>query len=132
MGIVFRHRSGESAATAVLDAGYGDAYEEIYAEPPYNSSPLFTRGRFVERTRSQVSRPGFALVSVEDGSALAGFAFGLTIEAGRWWGGQPSRGVNRSTAVVLTFTIRCRGVADLCGSRHRGCPWPCRTEALQV
>ncbi|GAA5068603.1 GNAT superfamily N-acetyltransferase [Thermocatellispora tengchongensis] len=87
MGIALRHRSGVDAAT-VLDSSYGDAYEEIYAEPPYNSGPLFTRERFLERTRDQVHRSGFDLVSAEDGSTLAGFTFGFTMAAERWWGGE--------------------------------------------
>jgi GNAT superfamily N-acetyltransferase len=108
MGIVFCHRSGESAAVAVLETGYGDAYEEIYSEPPYNASPLFTRSRFVERTRSQVNRPGFELVEAVDGTTLAGFAFGFIMEAGRWWAGEttePPKGVRDAAKLAVIELI---------------------------
>ena len=88
MNVVFRHHTGEQATTAALDKAYGDAYEEIYSEPPYSSGPLFSRERFVERTVAQVERPGFTLVSAHDDLSLAGFAFGFTMAAGNWWGGQ--------------------------------------------
>ncbi|MCG5218315.1 GNAT family N-acetyltransferase [Streptosporangium sp. KLBMP 9127] len=89
--IVFQRLTGEHAAEAVLSEDYGDAYEEIYVEPPYGGGPLFGRDRFRERTRGQVARPGFALVPAVDGPALAGFAFGFTMGAGRWWGGEATR-----------------------------------------
>lgn len=63
-----------------------DLYEAVYAEPPYNAAPKFSRGRFLERTRDQVLGTGFALVAAHDNDALIGFAFGFTLPAGGWWG----------------------------------------------
>ncbi|MCG5214348.1 GNAT family N-acetyltransferase [Streptosporangium sp. KLBMP 9127] len=97
-------------AAAVLDDSYGDAYEEIYAEPPYNAGPLFTRGRFLERTRAQVHRPGFELVSAEDRETLAGFAFGFVMDVGRWWGGEstalPAEVADIAKLAVIELILR--------------------------
>ncbi|WP_433517837.1 N-acetyltransferase family protein [Nonomuraea sp. CA-143628] len=86
MSIEFHHRTGAAAADAVLGEVYADTYETIYSEPPYNSHPPYTRALFTERTIAQAQRPGFELVSAEDGLSLAGFCFGFTMESGRWWG----------------------------------------------
>ncbi|MFI7642936.1 GNAT family N-acetyltransferase [Nonomuraea sp. NPDC049400] len=99
MSIVFHHRTGTAAAEAVLSKLYADTYETIYSEPPYNLSPPYTQAQFVERSASQAQRPGFELVSAEDGPDLAGFCFGLTFEPGRWWRGATSE----APADVLDF-----------------------------
>jgi GNAT superfamily N-acetyltransferase len=62
-------------------------YEVVYAEPPYNGGPLFSRMRFLERTNEQKTAPGFTLVTARAGDDLVGFSFGFTFGAGRWWGG---------------------------------------------
>ncbi|MDG4833975.1 GNAT family N-acetyltransferase [Solwaraspora sp. WMMD1047] len=67
-----------------------DLYEVVYAEPPYNGGPLFSRGRFLERTNVQKAAPGFALVTSRAAGRLVGFSFGFTFAAGRWWGGTTS------------------------------------------
>lgn len=87
MGVVFRCLTGE-AAVAALDDELAEVYLAIRAEPPYNSAPLYQRERFLERTRQQVTAPGFHLVTAHDGQHLAGFAFGLPFAEGRWWGGE--------------------------------------------
>ncbi|MCK2219677.1 GNAT family N-acetyltransferase [Actinomadura sp. ATCC 31491] len=87
MGFVFHHMTGASAR-AVLSDPYVDIYLAIRTEPPYNAGPLYSRERFVERTAAQVERPGFELVASELDGRPAGFAFGMTMEAGRWWGGE--------------------------------------------
>ncbi|MEU0518176.1 GNAT family N-acetyltransferase [Streptosporangium sp. NPDC006007] len=89
--IVVNRAIGDWAAE-VLSGPYVDLYEEIHAEPPYLSGPLYARERFIHRTAGQVRREGFTLVSAHDGPALAGFAFGLPFPAGRWWGGDASPG----------------------------------------
>lgn len=96
MGIVFTRLSGAAARAALTDV-YADAYVEIYAEPPYGGHEVFSRAKFLERTRAQVDRPGFELVAALDGPALAGFSFGFTFPAGTWWGGA----VDRPPADVL-------------------------------
>ncbi|MBB4704584.1 GNAT family N-acetyltransferase [Sphaerisporangium siamense] len=61
---------------------------DIRTEPPYNAGPLYQRQRYTDRTSKQVASEGFALVSARDrAGALAGFAFGFRMPAGRWWGG---------------------------------------------
>ncbi|PRX66087.1 acetyltransferase (GNAT) family protein [Nonomuraea fuscirosea] len=87
MGFVFRHMTGEKAK-AVLDEPYVSIYLAIRAEPPYNGGPLYDRDRFLERTGKQTELPGFELVAAEWDGVLAGFAFGFTMAAGMWWGGE--------------------------------------------
>ena len=87
MGVEFQHLTGRKAQ-AVLGNEYAGIYLAIRAEPPYNSGPLYTRERFLERTRAQTELNGFELVAVGDGGTLVGFAFGFTMAAGRWWGGE--------------------------------------------
>lgn len=86
--VTFTKRTGASAAAAVLSDAYLDVYDEIHADPSYNDNPLFSRERFVQRTTAQSARPGFALVSAENATTLAGFCFGFTMAAGSWWGGK--------------------------------------------
>ena len=79
------HRGGADVTT--LFERMADVYEEVYAEPPYLSGPLFSRQRFTERTLRQAEAEGFAMVTAERDGDLAGFAFGLTFAPGKWWGG---------------------------------------------
>ncbi|MBB5874653.1 GNAT superfamily N-acetyltransferase [Allocatelliglobosispora scoriae] len=63
-----------------------DLYLEVYAEPPYNSGPLWHKDAFLNRTHNQAAREGFTLVTADDhDGTLCGFTFGLTIDAGKWW-----------------------------------------------
>ncbi|MEU8277564.1 GNAT family N-acetyltransferase [Microbispora bryophytorum] len=89
--VEFVHYRGPEAARA-LSEEYADAYTEIYAEPPYDSGPLYSRARFLERTGRQVYRPGFELLAAVDArtQALAGFCFGFCFPEGGWWGGETS------------------------------------------
>ncbi|WP_431886758.1 GNAT family N-acetyltransferase [Micromonospora wenchangensis] len=68
-------------------AEMSDLYETVYAEPPYNGGPLFTRDRFQQRTDRQKQTPGFTLVTAHTGRVLVGFAFGLPFGEDKWWGG---------------------------------------------
>ncbi|MGW0810705.1 N-acetyltransferase family protein [Nonomuraea sp. NPDC002799] len=86
VGLVLRHMTGEHAK-AVLEAPYVDIYLNIRSEPPYNAGQLYSRERFIERTRAQTDLPGFELVAAEIDGEPVGFAFGFTMAAGRWWGG---------------------------------------------
>jgi GNAT superfamily N-acetyltransferase len=66
-----------------------DLYREIYAEPPYNSGPLFEIDAFQARTRRQAARDGFTLVTARTADAtMIGFAFGVPFAAGQWWSGE--------------------------------------------
>ncbi|BCB81223.1 hypothetical protein GCM10022251_62850 [Phytohabitans flavus] len=64
-----------------------ELYSEVYAEPPYNGGPLFSRERFLDRTNRQKDNDGFTLVTAHTGSELDGFAFGFPFPAGGWWRG---------------------------------------------
>jgi GNAT superfamily N-acetyltransferase len=60
-------------------------YLEGYAEPPYNFVADVHLEPFLRRTRGQVQRPGFTLVTARESDELIGFAFGQTFFAGGWW-----------------------------------------------
>lgn len=109
MGVVrlVQHTGAETLAG--LDA-LADVYDEIYAEPPYNSGPLFTRSAFLSRTRAQAPTPGFTLITAEDSDeALAGFSFGLPFGR-RWWGGEattpPEELKNATKFAVIELLVR--------------------------
>ncbi|RSN46670.1 GNAT family N-acetyltransferase, partial [Actinomadura sp. WAC 06369] len=82
-GVELRVDDGRRAL-AMLD-GLADLYERVYAEPPYDSAPKFSRARFVERTRGQAAASGFTLVTALRDERLLGFAFGFSMAAGGWW-----------------------------------------------
>ncbi|WUI00185.1 GNAT family N-acetyltransferase [Spirillospora sp. NBC_00431] len=62
-----------------------ELYEQVYSEPPYNSSAKYSRTRFLSRTRDQALASGFQLVTAHRKGALAGFAFGFSMMPGAWW-----------------------------------------------
>lgn len=62
-----------------------DLYVRVHAEPPYNSAPKYSREAFLSRTKSQLAKPGFALVTASESQALVGFAFGFQMGPGAWW-----------------------------------------------
>lgn len=62
-----------------------DLYVQVYAEPPYNGAPKFSRDRFLSRTRRQMTSAGFTMVTARRDGVLAGFAFGFSMAAGSWW-----------------------------------------------
>ncbi|MFG3440002.1 GNAT family N-acetyltransferase [Nonomuraea sp. NPDC047897] len=115
MAVTYLRHTGESAADAILSPAYGDLYDDIHADPSYNANPLFARQRFIDRTVSQVRQPGFELVTAHDGGKLAGFCFGFTMEAGRWWGGEtspaPADVVDAPKVAVIELMV---------GDQHRG------------
>ncbi|GLX06656.1 GNAT family N-acetyltransferase [Microbispora sp. NBRC 16548] len=90
----FVHALGD-AAEAALTGDHAEVYAAVYAlayaEPPYHQSPLFSPARFMDRTRVQAGAYGFELVTaVASTGDVAGFSFGLTFPAGRWWAGKVS------------------------------------------
>ncbi len=82
-GIELRAHDGR-AASAMLEE-LADLYKRVYAEPPYDSAPKFSRARFLERTRDQAASSGFTLVTARRDTGLSGFAFGFSMAAGGWW-----------------------------------------------
>jgi GNAT superfamily N-acetyltransferase len=86
-----------------------EVYEEIYAEPPYNSGPLFSRSEFIRRTSSQAQKSGFVLIAARIEDHLVGFSFGLSFDT-RWWGGDstaPPEEMKESTKfAVIELLVR--------------------------
>lgn len=81
------HSGGGSAVLAMLDE-MTDLYRAVYAEPPYNSGPLWSDDLFRLRTEHQARRDGFRARWARSGAGdLVGFAFGFGMGAGGWWGG---------------------------------------------
>lgn len=66
-----------SEASGILEQ-VADVYDEVYAEPPYNSGPLFAREEFLQRTDSQLTADGFALITATIDDDIAGFTFGFS------------------------------------------------------
>lgn len=79
----FREIDGEQAATV-----FGELralYSEVYAEPPYEWGEDHA-DLFAERFEVQRCQQGFALAEARDGTDLAGFAFGVTLQPSTpWW-----------------------------------------------
>ncbi|WP_428963051.1 GNAT family N-acetyltransferase [Micromonospora fluostatini] len=84
-GIHLRRHEGYDAGSTIT--AIADLYEMVYAEPPYDGGPLFTRQRFLQRTNRQVQSPGFSLITADADRVLVGFAFGLPFREGSWWAG---------------------------------------------
>ncbi|WP_327049173.1 GNAT family N-acetyltransferase [Microbispora sp. NBC_01189] len=107
----YARSAGDDAAKALTEE-YATVYTEVYAEPPYNSGPLFSAERFLDRTRRQVASDGFELVSAidRDSGKLAGFCFGLHFPAGRWWAGEttepPAEVVAAPKVAVIELILR--------------------------
>lgn len=79
-----RHNGPEAAATA-LDL-FLQAYEEVYAEPPYNEGPSDV-AQFIEHYVQHVRREGMRLIIARDGNEVVGFAYGSCLPADTgWWG----------------------------------------------
>jgi GNAT superfamily N-acetyltransferase len=95
-------RQGGHAVVGVLEE-MAELYERVYAEPPYNSAPRFSRDRFVGRTREQSMSSDFVLVTARRDGRLAGFTFGFTMPPGAWWGGasRPSEDVLGSSKFAV-------------------------------
>ena len=60
-------------------------YSEVYAEPPYEWGQDHA-ALFAERFEVQRRQEGFSLVEARDGTELAGFTFGVTLQPSTpWW-----------------------------------------------
>ena len=86
-------------------------YDEVYAEPPYNSGSLWQRDAFLDRTTRQAARSGFAIVLARSvGDGLVGYSFGLPFDEGRWWSGNasepPSEILSASKFAVIELIVR--------------------------
>lgn len=85
-----------------------DLYVRVYAEPPYNSGPKYSREAFLSRTRDQLVRPGFTLVTVREDAALVGFAFGFHMGPGAWWANAappPAKVLRASKFAVIELVV---------------------------
>ncbi|XVQ10304.1 N-acetyltransferase family protein [Spirillospora sp. CA-255316] len=85
-----------------------DLYERVYAEPPYNSAPKFSRSRFLARTREQAMSTGFTLVTARRSGRLVGFAFGFSMLAGSWWAAAsmpPAEVLDASKYAVIELVV---------------------------
>ncbi|MGS2615122.1 GNAT family N-acetyltransferase [Micromonospora sp. LZ34] len=82
MAATYTLHDGDSAAP--LFAALVDLYAVVYAEPPYEEGPEQV-ARFAEGLPGEAARPGFTLVSAQDGDTLIGAAYGWTMPAGTWW-----------------------------------------------
>jgi GNAT superfamily N-acetyltransferase len=62
-----------------------DLYVPVYAEPPYDGGPKYSREAFLSRTREQLTRPGFTLLTAHEAGALVGYGFGFRMGPYGWW-----------------------------------------------
>src|SRR4051794_34487946 len=77
-------RLDDLAAVTHLDE-FAELYEQVYAEPPYGGGPKYSRDAFVSRTKDQLTRPGFTLITARTAGSLIGFTFGFEMTPGGWW-----------------------------------------------
>jgi GNAT superfamily N-acetyltransferase len=83
-------RGDGTAARKILE-DMTELYVKIYAEPPYNSGPLYQRDAFIARTIRQIGNDDFVISwAISRDGDLIGYAFGLPFEAGSWWKGDAS------------------------------------------
>jgi GNAT superfamily N-acetyltransferase len=122
---------GQDAAGR-LDA-FLDAYEEVYAEPPYCEGPSDV-AQFIEHYQAHTRRNGMRLVLARDGEGgeVVGFAYGYPLPADtRWWAGvqdelsaEFTREDGARTLAVIELAVRSpwrrRGVAAALHSRLVG------------
>ncbi|MFE0763666.1 GNAT family N-acetyltransferase [Streptomyces smyrnaeus] len=119
--VTYELHEGQQAALALLDA-FLPAYEEVYAEPPYNEGPRDI-AEFIEHYRVHAGRAGFRIVLAREGSEVVGFTYGFLLPADTgWWASidQPLpedfvREDGHRTWVVIELAVRKpwrrRGVA---------------------
>lgn len=119
--ITYKRFDGQDAA-AQLD-NFLAAYEEIYADPPYNEGPSDV-AEFIDHYGVHVQRPGMRLVLAAEGPDVVGFSYGYYLAPDtRWWhnlqdvtlpAGFASES-GRRTFVILELAVRKawrrRGVA---------------------
>lgn len=108
-GVVLCRHDATSAGGLIEQLG--DVYEDARAEAPYNRDPdrRWQREGFLERTRRQATNGGFVLIAAKANDDIIGFAFGLPIEAGRWFDGDtepPSDIKNAPKFAVIELNVR--------------------------
>ncbi|MFC9285818.1 GNAT family N-acetyltransferase [Streptomyces sp. NPDC057052] len=119
--IVYERIDSQNAA-AQLDR-FLSAYEEVYAEAPYNEGPSDV-AEFIEHYAVHARRPGMRLVLASDGAEVVGFTYGYYLAPDtRWWRNLQdvtlpddfTREDGRRTFVVIELAVRKawrrRGVA---------------------
>lgn len=83
-GVTCERYEGEEEARAQLDA-FLPAYEEVYADPPYNEGPSDVAA-FIESYMVHTQRPGMRLVLAREGDEIVGFSYGYLLSADTtWW-----------------------------------------------
>jgi GNAT superfamily N-acetyltransferase len=130
----FDLRAHDGQETAGLVEELADAYIAAYADDPDIGRSIYARDAFVRRTSRQTGNDGFVLVTAHEDNALAGFAFGFTFAAGRWWASEseapPDELLSGKTFAVIELVVmpeaRGLGLATrlmeaLTGDRHE--PW---------
>jgi len=80
--VTYTRHDGASAMPLV--PALANLYALVYAEPPYREGPDQV-DRFRSSLLEEVNRPGFTLITAEDGGEPVGAAYGWTMPAGAWW-----------------------------------------------
>jgi len=110
--ITYSRHSGTDAAMGLDD--FLSAYEEVYAEPPYNEGPRDV-AEFIEHYDAHTQRAGMRLILAREGAEVVGFAYGYYLAPDtRWWANLqdvqlPSaytREDGRRTFVILEMAVR--------------------------
>ncbi|MGW0886177.1 GNAT family N-acetyltransferase [Streptomyces sp. NPDC002671] len=123
-GLRQQHASGDPAHRGVVAApaparrpgGHyriRSAYEEVYAEPPYDEGPRDV-AEFIDHYRVHVQRPGMRLVLAREGTVITGFTYGYYLAADtRWWKNldidlprEWAREDGRRTFVIIELAVR--------------------------
>jgi GNAT superfamily N-acetyltransferase len=81
--VTFERHSGEQALIILDDII--DLYDDVNSEMGYESVEIFSRKSFIARTRRQIEKDGFELITVRLHNVLAGFSFGHSFQPGVWW-----------------------------------------------
>ncbi|MFI6288526.1 GNAT family N-acetyltransferase [Streptomyces sp. NPDC051018] len=81
--LTYERHDGQTARRRLDD--FLSAYEEVYAEPPYNEGPSDV-AQFIDHYLVHVQRDGMRLVIARDGEEVVGFSYGYLLPADTgWW-----------------------------------------------
>jgi GNAT superfamily N-acetyltransferase len=87
----YRVEKGDGAAARRIFDEMTKLYLDVYAEPPYNSGPLFRQEAFTARTNRQIGYDDFVISWATSARGdLVGFSFGFPFDVDRWWSGDAS------------------------------------------
>jgi hypothetical protein len=82
---VITYRLVDGAQAAAQLGELCQLYREVYAEPPYHWGDDHA-ALFADRFAVQSTQPGFALTEARQGTDLAGYCFGVTLQPTTpWW-----------------------------------------------